>query len=104
MEPEFERSSFKKWLALYDMQLTFTKLNGETRVMQCTLRPEALPPVTTPLNTEEPEYLTDAIRVWDLEKKAWRSFIPSKVTEAIILFHLSPGDANVFMPKGDENG
>ena len=68
------------------IQVTFTKANGETRVMNCTLKHDLLPEQT---DLEEhvakrPENPT-VLAVWDLDLKAWRSFrIDSvqKVTEA----------------------
>lgn len=82
---DFYRTSFKAWLRLYDMKITFIKANGEERVMKCTLREEALP--SREINTEETiEGSSESIIVWDLEKKAWRRFKPSTVTQSIILY------------------
>ena len=84
-DPEWNRTAFKTWLRLYDMKITFIKANGEERVMTCTLRPDVLP--SKELYTEETvEGSSEAITVWDLEKKAWRCFKPSTVTESTILY------------------
>lgn len=51
----------------------FTKVNGESRVMHCTLRPDDLP---DQIDMEEEVYKRseDVVAVWDLDKGAWRSF------------------------------
>ena len=55
--------------------ITFKKVNGDMRTMWCTLQKEHLPEQK---NIEEvlvkPEDEPKSIAVWDLEKKAWRSF------------------------------
>jgi len=82
---EWEKTSFKSWLRLNDMIITFTKDNGEERIMRCTLRPEALP--TPELNKEEVGYGTsESVLVWDLDVRGWRRFKPSKVKESYILY------------------
>lgn len=58
--------------------VAFTKANGETRQMRCTLRSDMIPVVPvaegfgngTKAKKENP----DVQAVWDLEKGAWRSF------------------------------
>lgn len=57
------------------VEVTFKKMNGDTRVMECTLLPKYLPDrvnesIDTELIDDEPEYLA----VWDLKAKGWRSF------------------------------
>ena len=39
----FERDTILRDLRKYVIEVTFTKVNGENRVMRCTLRPELLP-------------------------------------------------------------
>jgi len=57
----------------------FTKLNGEQRIMTCTLDPEWLP--TKPI--VEGKTLTDKqlenISVWDTNANGWRSFKCNRV-------------------------
>ena len=55
--------------------IAFTKANGETREMLCTLRPDLIPeqPVSESTKTPRKEN-PDVQAVWDLEKEAWRSF------------------------------
>lgn len=63
--------------------VTFTKVSGETRVMRCTLVPSLCPEAfkDTPPEATTP---TNTIRVFDLEKDAWRSFKADSVTEVTI--------------------
>lgn len=56
--------------------VVFTKADGTTRTMKCTLLPEYLPPAQPSENaqllTEDVERPT--ISVWDVENNGWRSF------------------------------
>lgn len=61
------------------MELTFTKKNGELRTMVCTRCPEHIPSEATPKGTLEIAESSDNVRVFDLEKKAWRSFNYSSI-------------------------
>ena len=66
-----------------NMTITFTKVDGTERVMNCTLKPELLPVVEVkPLSEgKQPrKESTTSIRVFDLEKKEWRSFTIKNVT------------------------
>lgn len=64
--------------------ITFNKLNGDERVMTCTLVPEHLPPATRedPLSQTKIRNIEDkTIVVWDLSAKAWRSFRYDRVSK-----------------------
>ena len=56
-------------------EVTFTKVNGERRVMPCTLREDLLP-----ASTKETTFRvlkdreTDVISVWCTDANGWRSF------------------------------
>jgi hypothetical protein len=55
----------------------FTKLNGDKRVMTCTLREDMKPPATKvdPMSTKKVREISDAVvSVWDVNAKGWRSF------------------------------
>jgi len=54
------------------LTINFTKVNGEERVMNCTLNETLLPEAITS-DSEKKENL-DVIAVWDTDKDAWRSF------------------------------
>lgn len=57
-------------------EITFNKVNGEQRVMPCTLQPELLPEQTQKELTSESvkERKGDAVSVWCTDQQAWRSF------------------------------
>ncbi len=50
--------------------VTFTKIDGSTRVMKCTLQEDFLPPLTGSNHKRSQEVLP----VWDVEANGWRSF------------------------------
>ena len=56
--------------------VTFLKLNGEKRVMNCTLHPDLLPAQT---DLEEYTNKGNNVHVWDLDNDAWRSFHVERV-------------------------
>jgi len=64
-------------------QTTFTKKNGESRVMQCTLNFDKIPEDKHPNGNGsfEAKENTEVIRVYDTEKEAWRSFRVDSVTD-----------------------
>ena len=55
----------------------FTKLNGDKRVMTCTLREDMKPAATKTdaMNQKKVREISDAVvSVWDVNAKGWRSF------------------------------
>ena len=57
--------------------VTFTKVNGEERVMRCTLQEWALPRAVIAEESHKKrnrETNYEVLSVWDLEANAWRSF------------------------------
>jgi len=73
----FTRQDVLNMLTNRVMTVTFTKVNGEERVMQCTLLSEYLPGGTTPQLLQEST--SDNVSVWDTEANGWRSFRLSSV-------------------------
>ena len=65
-------------------KVTFTKTNGESRTMYATLYHDLLPPKKAEEPIKEQKATkpqsSDIIKVWDMEKKDWRSFRLSSVT------------------------
>ena len=53
------------------VKVSFTKANGEARDMLCTLREDLLPKTESKGSKKKNE---EAVAVYDLEKKDWRSF------------------------------
>ena len=71
------KADLKKLLHEKTMSVLFKKKDGTERTMICTLQPEHMPHIDKQegdeVKTERKESET-SIRVWDLEKKDWRSF------------------------------
>ena len=82
----YEKSEIREWLNNSILKVTFHKVNGETRVMRCTLLKDYIPEFKQSTQSLTEDKYPDKIAVWDLEKQAWRSFlIPNiiGVTECI---------------------
>jgi hypothetical protein len=78
----------KSLLYKHDCEVTFTKVNGETRSMPCTLRPEELPPQK--INEDDTSlkvHKSTVVSVFCLDKKEWRSFRTANVTQIRVLDH-----------------
>ena len=78
---DLTEASLHSWLKMVLNQqpatITFTKLDGTERVMNCTLEASKLPPAVPLAEGKTPRKestSTKALRVFDLEKKEWRSF------------------------------
>jgi hypothetical protein len=71
----------KSMLQIGPATITFTKADGTERVMQCTLEAKELPPVVIKEDAKprKETVSTKALRVFDLEKKEWRSFTTKNV-------------------------
>ena len=82
---EYNKTSFKSWLRLHNLTISFIKADGSERVMNCTLRPEALPTAEINMTEETAEGSNESVTVWDLDKKAWRRFKPSTVKSVYLL-------------------
>ena len=63
-------------------KVTFTKANGENRVMNCTLKPKVLKETLGEIYEENAESRdnVDVITVMDTDKGAWRRFRVDSVT------------------------
>jgi len=64
------RDTLIKNLQKKTMRITFTKVNGEERVMDCSLQEHIIPP-TDAKNRKENE---EVLPVFDINKGEWRSF------------------------------
>ena len=73
----FDKAHFKKLLSENIVSVLFTKKDGTKRAMLCTLMSDHLPLVDKREGDEVKvikKQSEDSIAVWDIEKKAWRSF------------------------------
>ena len=70
------------------VEVTFTKLNGDERVMPCTLQEAYLPPRKE--GTAEKKPNDKVVSVWAMEANGFRSFHYDRVKEAkVINWHIS---------------
>lgn len=59
----------------------FTKADGTTRVMKCTLNEEFIPPRDSETSDSTRKVNPDVCPVWDMENQAWRSFRWDSITK-----------------------
>ena len=76
-----KRETLIKNLQMKAMRITFTKVNGEERVMDCTLQ-EHMIAQTEESNRKKNE---EVLPVFDINKGEWRSFRLDSVTNIEIL-------------------
>jgi hypothetical protein len=69
----------------HQCEVTFTKVNGETRTMPCTLMASALPARDTTKLNETRIYNPKNISVWCLDRSEWRSFRTANVTHIKVI-------------------
>ena len=70
------------------VEVTFTKLNGDERVMPCTLKEDMLPPAKKdePLTQKKVREISDkVVAVWAIESKGFRSFRYDRVKAIKVL-------------------
>jgi len=70
----FTRENITELLRSSVVTVTFTKVNGEERVMKCTLLGEYVPNAATNGRVLLTENAGNNISVWDVEANSWRSF------------------------------
>ena len=70
----FTRENLTELLRNSVVTVTFTKVNGEERVMKCTLLGEYVPNAATNDRVLLTENVSNNISVWDVEANSWRSF------------------------------
>ena len=77
------RDIIKSMLSQGVYNITFTKVNGETREMPCTLNADMLPPQKVVEDKEKTERKinTENLSVWCPDKNGWRSFKLANVVE-----------------------
>ena len=57
------------------VSVTFKKVNGDVRVMKCTLNKSVIPETATPKGKITPVEDSKSVRVYDIEAGGWRSFL-----------------------------
>ena len=71
------RNDLEKLLEQNVLVVDFTKLDGDKRIMTCTLREDIKPAATKkdPMSQKAVRKVSDAVvSVWDVNAKGWRSF------------------------------
>ena len=79
-----ERDELEQKLRTQIMEVTFNKINGDQRVMSCTLSPLVLPPATKkdPMTQEKIRKINEEVMsVWDTNAEGFRSFRMANITE-----------------------
>ena len=64
------------------MEIVFTKQNGEERTMRCTTNMSVIPTSQHPTGRMNGYTRNTAMRVYDIDKQAWRSFYVNTVKSA----------------------
>lgn len=64
--------NLKELLKTNVVEVVFTKVNGDKRVMTCTLQPSFLPEEVETEKTRKQN--DDVLSVWDIDANGWRSF------------------------------
>lgn len=84
---QFTRESLTEMLHKGECQINFTKVNGESREMFCTLNPGLIPVEKMSKASSDKELKQvneNVLNVWSLDRNDWRSFRVSNVTAAEI--------------------
>lgn len=75
------RDSMRYELSQGLCEVTFTKVNGDERVMTCTTELDAIPEDNRPKGTDKEPKTNTTIPVWDINAKGWRCFKSESVTK-----------------------
>lgn len=89
----FDSQTARNWLrsmlATGPATVTFTKKDGETRIMTCTLEASSIPEQHRPKPLAEGQTARkrseDSLSVWDINAQGWRSFIYKNITSISIM-------------------
>ena len=88
MQVRWKWEEYKRLLQSKSAKVAFTKVNGDTRVMRCTLQEWALPKATKedPMSQKKIRELNyEVLSVWDLDANGWRSFRVRNVESFIMV-------------------
>jgi len=82
------KSELKELLQKNIVNVTFKKVNGETRVLKSTLKSDMLPKIdiVESIETKPKKPESDSVvACWDIENQGWRSFRVDSVTEIEVI-------------------
>ena len=74
---DIDAETLKNLLKTNVMVVTFTKSNGEKRIMNCTLQENFLPEYNSDSTRKKND---NVLSVWDIDNSGWRSFRFDSVT------------------------
>ena len=82
LEDEFVYAELQSQLQKEVLEVTFTKVNGDKRVMNCTLMEGILPsnPTEEAKKDTKKKVNEDILSVWDIDANGWRSFRVKNIT------------------------
>lgn len=63
------------------VKIEFIKVDGTYRVMICTKSPEIITAANMPVGANKPPVNETILRVFDVEKQAWRSMRKDRITQ-----------------------
>lgn len=66
-------------------EITFTKVNGEQRVMPCTLKEGVVPVIERKEGSTAKKHSPDTMSVFCTDKREWRSFRVANVTNVRVI-------------------
>ena len=79
-----EREELQALLQEKVMEVTFTKINGDKRIMECTLQASVLPPAKKdePITQKKVRAINpEVMSVWDTNANGFRSFRMANILE-----------------------
>jgi hypothetical protein len=84
---EFNRSTLLEILNTREAVVKFRKLNGDLRIMRCTLKEDLLPQAIQEnlgkLNVNRLQHIENLVTVYDLDMDGWRSFHLDSIIEVL---------------------
>jgi hypothetical protein len=85
MNNNYTKEELIALLKISDLEVSFTKVDGSKRVMNCTLRESAIPdaPKTESVGLER-KINNNVVSVWDLDNDGWRSFKIDSLEKIVI--------------------
>ena len=94
LEDEFVYSELQSQLQSEILEVTFTKVNGDKRIMNCTLMEGILPsnPTEEVKKDAKKKVNEDVLSVWDVDASGWRSFRVKNITR--VRHHALQGGTN----------
>lgn len=80
-----KRELLNKFLKELHCEVTFTKVDGERRIMPCTLNPSLIPEQPVKESAKVKKSNPEIMSVWCTDKQSWRSFRINSVENLKIL-------------------